>query len=792
MKRTVFTLLQLLLVALFSHSQIIYLGSYPENNAEITSFQDIVLKFDISNVVEEYGEGEWGICVGTLYSPRPQQASKNKIACLYKGDENGDMLAYNSTKILPSDDDFISGNELRFSFDGISVEPGQQYTIKVTYDIFAGKKGESTWETDTKLELLSNPILITLYGAQDGISLGAIFPESYSGVSELANIKLSFDRDISINELLPKPTLSLNDEIVCVAEKVEVSDENRTNVDITFPLTTLYYKSQYIVNIPKGFFFDSEDEEITSEAISIVYDGMGYHYFDVNQRNMEPADNSTVIGLEKVYIPFKFPEGSGFVSKNEQSYIANLYADSPNGQKIGEYKFVRASNAEGIEGEISYALEADKKYVLVIPSGQIPIYNLATELLLKDWTNPEIVINIYTPSLSEIEPLSLGAIDTSLSSLENGVSFSISPYIYEDEIYVPKLRQNATILFKDVDETVECAVEIIESEEGYIMRTKTPMEVPLFENQEYAFIIPANIVAPSQTFLNRYAGNKETTVIIKGISSTLNDFGLKANIDNRLHSHADVFSFVTESEVKAGENAKMILKDGEENVAEASVYVSREANGHRVYADFGGKKLESGKSYDVVLPEGSVYASNGIVNNPEIKSAITAMPEQAAAPEFISIDLNIDEYATATYRMVKGEESVVDLKAGDDWKLENLSLNGDDVTSEVSEQGLYTLPALNEDATLDATYAYAHDITYDYTTGVGNIEDLPYSLSKDGSHVIISGLNGGENIAIYTVGGMKIASLDTVPADMHEASLALPEGQIYIIVINQTSIKWKH
>ncbi|MDE6083965.1 MAG: hypothetical protein K2G11_05715, partial [Muribaculaceae bacterium] len=75
---------------------------------------------------------------------------------------------------------------------------------------------------------------------------------------------------------------------------------------------------------------------------------------------------------------------------------------------------------------------------------------------------------------------------------------------------------------------------------------------------------------------------------------------------------------------------------------------------------------------------------------------------------------------------------------------------------------------------------------------VGNIEDCPYSLLKDGSHLVISGLNGGEQIAIYTVGGMKIASLDTVPADMHEASIVLPEGQIYIVMINQTSIKWKH
>ncbi|MDE6683105.1 MAG: hypothetical protein K2J87_06735, partial [Muribaculaceae bacterium] len=226
--------------------------------------------------------------------------------------------------------------------------------------------------------------------------------------------------------------------------------------------------------------------------------------------------------------------------------------------------------------------------------------------------------------------------------------------------------------------------------------------------------------------------------------------------------------------------------------AEAPVYVSREANGHRIYADFGGKKLENGKSYDVVLPEGSVYAANGIVNNPEIKSAITAMPEAPAAPEFISIVLNIDEYASATYRMVKGEESVLNLKAGDDWKLESLSLDGEDVTADVDENGLYTLPALDKDAKLDARYAYAHNVDYDFTTGVGEIEDAPYSLGKDAGHLVISGLKGGEQIAVYTMGGMKVADLPAVPEDMNTASIALAEGQVYIVMINNTTIKWQH
>lgn len=78
------------------------------------------------------------------------------------------------------------------------------------------------------------------------------------------------------------------------------------------------------------------------------------------------------------------------------------------------------------------------------------------------------------------------------------------------------------------------------------------------------------------------------------------------------------------------------------------------------------------------------------------------------------------------------------------------------------------------------------------TSGVEEVADCPFGLSKKGSHVVISGLNEGDTITIYTVGGMKIAYLPAVGTDMHEASIALPEGQVYIIVINGVSIKYRH
>ncbi len=77
-------------------------------------------------------------------------------------------------------------------------------------------------------------------------------------------------------------------------------------------------------------------------------------------------------------------------------------------------------------------------------------------------------------------------------------------------------------------------------------------------------------------------------------------------------------------------------------------------------------------------------------------------------------------------------------------------------------------------------------------TGLGEVEESAYALTKDGANVIISGLKGGDVVTVYTAGGMKVAELGEVSAGMKNASVNLPEGQLYIVLINGTAIKYRH
>lgn len=797
-------------------SPIQFKGSIPLNESEISSFNDIYIEFDFSEIQEQFGSIEnWGVCYNASYKDWAPETS-NTIT-LYKGDsETGEVLDMIASNYNQKQDNWTPDNKIKVSFPSVEVTPGQVYTIVADVKVYAINK--ETLDKTTTNNLKDNPIVLTFYGASDVkkvISVISSSLENKDSFEVIDKINIEFSNDIKLGTS-QVANIEENNTSIFSSEELVISSTDKKVLEINFNEKKVYYGHDYEFVIPAGTLMLAEDDEIVNSEIRIPFKGASFYEFGYKRITPSPKNASLI---EEIQVTFDFPEGCGFINMEDAGvtgYPMKVYK----GEEANEENYLTTINGETTDGgsllfKPKYDFDAETKYTFVIEEGVVKpwIIGGTRGQTLPDYKCNPVIITYSTPEIAKIDKVVLtpqGSELPELGSLEDGIKIPVEQYVFDETDYAftsSGKKFYGDDIFPGYHPLYETGTEediLIgyyffyprnTSDNGCYLELSTIGQdnLPvLLEGKEYEFRFPEGAYVAEQNLLKKYSGNDAFNYRFKGTTSPINDFGLKANIDDRLHSHADVFSFVTENEIKAGENAKMLLKDGEENVAEAPVYVSREANGHRVYADFGGKKLDAGKSYDVVLPEGSVYAANGIVNNPEIKSAITAMPETPAAPEFISVTLNIDEYASATYRMVKGQESVVNLKAGEDWKLESLSLNGEDVTADVAENGLYTLPALDEDANLDATYAYAHAIDYDYETGVGSIEDLPYSLSKDGSHVVISGLNGGEQIAIYTMGGMKIASLDTVPADMHEASIALPEGQIYIVMINNTSIKWKH
>lgn len=204
--------------------------------------------------------------------------------------------------------------------------------------------------------------------------------------------------------------------------------------------------------------------------------------------------------------------------------------------------------------------------------------------------------------------------------------------------------------------------------------------------------------------------------------------------------------------------------------------------------------LLKGHNYEVVIPEGIIGPSVGTTMKDEQRESFqNAVKNKERVYSFYG---NSSTEATVTYfigevgsmaTLVKlGETLTVNVAGTEDWKVKELLYNGEEVELEGSE---YVTPEITGDATIAVTYEFAKQIDFDYSTGMGDLTDSPYGIVTEGSHVIISGLTGGDNITVYTTGGMMVATLPTVPSDVDKVSISLTQGQVYIILINNTSLK---
>ncbi|MDE6084327.1 MAG: hypothetical protein K2G11_07545, partial [Muribaculaceae bacterium] len=550
---------------------------------------------------------------------------------LYKGTpEEGEEIAVIDLMIKPSDNDFEVGSDVSLSFPSFPVEAGQLYTAVVTYEFYAGKKGDSTWIVDTKLTFQETPLILTFYGTAETRKVLTIESNSIAEnntYEHLPELKISFNYDINVNNGKTISVSEGNDEIV-TSNSISVDSADPTSIIVMFPETTLYNGHNYNVVIPSGVVSVDGESDIINEELIIPIKGASYRYFGVGR--VRPSNGSESV-MAEITVPFKFPEVEG---KNYG------FVNVDNGRKKWYIHMYEGASAEGeelmqIEGEVgtdmkslifhpNYAFKPETEYTFVIPEGDVLAYEIGAtkETYLKDYISERVELHYTTPSVASLPAWTPSPVNMKDNEEVAELKYFIidcPAYEYDGTDYntvSTKVTGNKGALYLVTEEgdqeikTFAITRKTLDSESeignGELTGRYFVGEVneTLYEGNEYKVVWLANSFIVDSTFIGQYIGNPEVAVTLKGTTPTIDDFGLTANVTDRLHSHADVFSFVTESEIKAGEGATMKLMDGEESVAEAPVYVSRENNGYRAYADFGGQKLENGKTYDVVLPEG--------------------------------------------------------------------------------------------------------------------------------------------------------------------------------------------
>lgn len=134
--------------------------------------------------------------------------------------------------------------------------------------------------------------------------------------------------------------------------------------------------------------------------------------------------------------------------------------------------------------------------------------------------------------------------------------------------------------------------------------------------------------------------------------------------------------------------------------------------------------------------------------------------------------------ALAPVEITKSVDLAIETK--ENWKLETLTLNGEDVTADVAD-GRYVSPAASKAMDFVATFAY--DGVVVTPTGVDDVvTDLNLRGWSDGGKLYVAGLKEGQIVNVYTVGGATVATA-TVGAD-DTLEFTLGQG-IYIITVTE-------
>lgn len=152
--------------------------------------------------------------------------------------------------------------------------------------------------------------------------------------------------------------------------------------------------------------------------------------------------------------------------------------------------------------------------------------------------------------------------------------------------------------------------------------------------------------------------------------------------------------------------------------------------------------------------------------------------------DFYPVNYTVDNNTVSLGTVEDGKTASIALTPAEGWKLETLTLNGDDVTNNVVN-GAYTSPAATAEMNFVATFSYA-----DVVVTPAGIDDVVTDLnlrgwSQDGK-LMIAGLKAGQIVNVYTAGGSMMAAATVGEQDMLE--IAVPAG-VYIVTVTDGTQK---
>ena len=161
-------------------------------------------------------------------------------------------------------------------------------------------------------------------------------------------------------------------------------------------------------------------------------------------------------------------------------------------------------------------------------------------------------------------------------------------------------------------------------------------------------------------------------------------------------------------------------------------------------------------------------------NDVTIEGTFTQLPS-------VFLTINQADNGYVKQHLTEGTVCTFTIVAAEGWTIHTVTFNGEDVTSQLTEEGTFTTPELQDDAVLNIAYEKIDD-----NTAIENARASRIKVQGHQGTLRVTGATEGAAISVYTTDGILVTQ---ERAEASETEVTLPTGQVYIVTVADTVVK---
>jgi len=810
-----------------------YVGATPASGSEIAVDEEgnfnIVLEFDLSDIIAQYGESE---DYGIGYQGMSSSTQGPRGATLYEGGQDGTFIQIvNNNLVHGKSAVFKRGNTIDISFTGVTLIPGQTYTVVWNALTRVWVAGTVTGPGDP-IKYNDEPLVLTYIAKKvdTGVVLESCSLAQNTELESLGVVSYRFNNEV---EAVDGAVARIMEGETLVAERpLTVSASDGKEVTVDFGGEPAYKNRQYTLELPAGSLRLKGGDAVNIKN-SVGFTGSYVGHFRLESST--PADNATAL-TNSITLTFDIPDPAVKLYASSSDLYIDLYAG-----EVSEGTFIRSlkckENGVSDDGHsVTFVIDEwvtpATTYVFDIPADRLRVKR--NNSFDYGWTNEAVRVSFTSPAVDEVdfpamefeEPVigKYGAStrvlspDDPVESLNVGVEIALKgndnhQYVYEDPALGLSIKASLSLVgdgkgyLYDITSGTETLVSEFrvktEQRETAFAYYNVIHAVPsglLFDGHRYKMVIPAGEFAIGHILLRNYVRSPELSYEFQGavpeavtvVGCSVDDGAKFTSLCNVVYTFNGNFEF--DSSKQAILSSKFVNAAGMEIEDRRSFFLTHTGDWGKImahiYNSSTGTPLElvKDRDYTLTLPAGTMYYAGDptICNADHVLHIRGSEPEPVfTEPEYVDLTVTVNGAHSSVNKTVKGQRAEVRFTPDEFWTVWRVSRDGNDVTGFV-QNGAYTTPALEESTTVEATMAYTGQFMVEQTSGVFTVPGSPVTVRTEEGVIIVEGVTPDDTITVYTVSGMVISN---ITPELGVVRISVDPGQVYIVRVNQRAAK---